>query len=131
MSNRLASRLRAEPAQRVLDLGHDPAAGAATVVRIVVERHEELRGEHDVITAPLERLADDGLRLAVREHVGGVDEVDTGVERPVNDLDALAVVLGTPVAEHHRAQAQLADLDTGAAQRSQLHGGNLSRQKVE
>jgi hypothetical protein len=43
----------------------------------------------------------------VRVDVGGVDEVDPGVERAVDDADALVVVFVAPVAEHHRAEAEL------------------------
>jgi hypothetical protein len=99
----------AEAAQRVLDRDHDPAAGAAAVVRVVVEGHEELRREHDVVAASGEGLADDDLGLALGVDVGGVDEVDPGVQRPVDGLDAFVVVLGAPLAEHHGAEAQLAD----------------------
>ena len=45
--------------QRVLDLGDDPAARAAAVVGVLAHRHPELGGEHDVVAAALERLADD------------------------------------------------------------------------
>jgi hypothetical protein len=53
--------------------------------------------------------------------VGGVDEVDPGIERPVDDPDALAVILGAPVTEHHGPEAQFADRDTGASQTPLLH----------
>ena len=95
----------AEPAQRVLDLADDPAAGAATVVEVVAHRHERLGREHDVVAASREGLADDDLGLAGGVDVCGVDERDARVERAVDDPDALVVVLGAPLAEHHGAQA--------------------------
>ena len=56
---------------------------------------------------PFERLADDLLGLAGGVDVGGVDEVDPGVERRVDDADRVVVVGVAPGAEHHRAEAQL------------------------
>ena len=93
--------------QRVLDLGDDPAARTAAVVRVLVHRHTELRGQHDIVATALERLADDLLRLAGGVDVGGVDEVDPGVQRAVDDADRVVVVGVAPGAEHHRAEAQL------------------------
>jgi hypothetical protein len=85
--------------QRVLDLGDYPAARAAAHVGVVAHRHEELGGEHDVVAASLERLADDLLRLAGRVDIGGVDEVDAGVERAVDDADRVVVVGVAPGAD--------------------------------
>jgi hypothetical protein len=54
-----------QAAQRVLDLADDPAAGAAPLVRVAsVHGHAEFRGQHDVVAAPGECLADDPLGLA-------------------------------------------------------------------
>jgi hypothetical protein len=97
----------AEPAQRVLDGLDDPAPGAAAPVRVIAHRHEELGGEHDVVAATLEGLADDLLGLAGRVDVGGVDEVDAGVKGRVDDADRVLVVGVAPGAEHHRAEAEL------------------------
>src|SRR3954471_18885248 len=77
----------AEPPQRVLDRVDDPASGAAALVGVLAHRHEELRREHDVVTAALEGLPDDLLGLAGRVDVGGVDEVDALVEGAVDDAD--------------------------------------------
>ena len=50
----------------------------------------DLRGEEDALASSAgERLADDLLRLPARVDVGGVDEVDPGVERRVDDPDEL------------------------------------------
>src|SRR3954452_21249929 len=53
--------------------------------------------------------------------VGGVDEVDPGVQRTVDDADGVGAVVVAPGAEHHRTEAHRADLDAGAAERSVLH----------
>ena len=42
-------------------------------------------------------------------------------ERAVDDAHALVVVGLAPLAEHHGAEAELADLDAGAAERSHVH----------
>jgi hypothetical protein len=49
-----------QPAQAVLDLGDDPTARVAELVRIVAHRAVDLGGEEDVVAAAAgERLADD------------------------------------------------------------------------
>src|SRR4030095_15771242 len=69
--------------------------------------------------------ADALLGLARRVDVGGVDEVEPGVERPMDDGDRVVVVAVAHPAEHHGAEAQRADLDTGGAERAVAHGGPL------
>src|SRR3712207_8326642 len=49
------------------------------------------------------------------------------VERAVDDADALVVVLVAPGAEHHRPEAERADLDAGAPERAVLHQLTFSR----
>src|SRR5215210_3109747 len=111
-----------EPAQRVLDRAHDPAARVAAPVGILAHGVVELRGEDDVVAAAAgERLADDLLGLARPVDVGCVDEVDPGVERMVDDPDGLVVVGVAPGAEHHRAEAELADRNTSASEWSKFH----------
>ena len=79
-----------QAAQRVLDRGHDPAPRGALLIGIVAHRAAELRREDHAVAAPLERLADDLLGVAVG--VGGVDEVDPRVQRFVDDADRVVVV---------------------------------------
>ena len=71
----------AEAAQAGFALLDDPAARVAELVRAVAHRAVHLGREHDLVAAAFERLADDLLGLAARVDVGGVDEVDAGVER--------------------------------------------------
>ena len=97
----------AQAPQRALDLADDPAARDAALVGVVAHRSPELRGQDDVVAAALERLADDLLGLAGRVDVGGVDEVDAGIEGAVDDADRVVVVGVAPGAEHHRAEAEL------------------------
>jgi len=82
-------------------------------------------GEHDVGAAAAgERLPDDLFRLALRVDVRGVDEVDARVQGAVDDPHRVVVVGVAPGAEHHRPEAERADLDSGAAERSGLHAAN-------
>ena len=115
---------RCQPPQRVLDRADDPAARTALAVGVVAHRAEELGGQDDVVApAAGERLADDLLGLALAVDVGGVDEVDPGVQRGVDDPDGLVVVSVAPRAEHHRAQAELADRNAGASELAMFHIG--------
>ena len=60
------------------------------------EREVELGGKEEEDEAEKgERLADDLLGYTGHVHIGGVDEVDPGVERRVDDADRL-VVIGWP-----------------------------------
>ena len=104
-----------QAAQRVLDRPDDPAPGAALPVGVLAHGAVELGGQDDVVAAALEGLADDLLGLALGVDVGGVDEVDAGVQRGVDDADGVVVVGVAPGAEHHRAEAHLADRDAGAS----------------
>ena len=112
-----------QPAQRVLDLLDDPAARVAELVGVLAHRAVDLGREHDVVApAAGERLADDLLGLAARIDVGGVDEVDPGIERAVDDPDRLLVVGVAPCAEHHRPEAQRADLHSCVCKPPVVHG---------
>ena len=75
-----------QAAQRVLHRRDDPPPGGTLVVR-VVPMAAELRREDDVVTAAFKGLADDLLGVSVR--VSGVDEVDAGVQRLVDDPDGI------------------------------------------
>ena len=111
----------AEAAQAVVQLGDQPAARAALVVALVAHRHARLRGQHDVVAAAGDGLADHLFRLAVAVHVGGVDEVDPGFEGGVDDGGGLVLGGASDRAEVHRAEREGADLHTGAAQGAVLH----------
>ena len=108
-----------QPPQRVLDATDDPTAGRPAPARIVAHRQADFGREHDVVAlARGQRLADDLLRLSGRVDVGGVDEVDPGVERGVGeDPDDV----GAPAADD---TAALPTLTSGRprASRSRLPG---------
>ena len=116
----------AQAAEAVLHLAHDPAPRVAELVRVVAHRAVHLGGQHHVVAPALQRLADDLLGLAARVHVRGVDEVDPGVERAVDDRGRLVVVAFSPGPEHHRAQAERADLHAGGSEVPELHCADTS-----
>ena len=71
-------------------------------------RKADFGREDDVVAIACgQRLADDLLRLSGRVDVGGVDEVDPGLDRGVDDADRFVVIRLAPGPEHHRAEAQL------------------------
>ena len=71
-------------------------------------RGQELRRDHDLVTARAERGAEELLRLAAAVHLGGVEVRDARVERGVDDgtrrvlVDAHAEVVAPE--PHHREQ---------------------------
>jgi len=98
------------------------------LVGVIAHRVVELGGEDHVVAPPFRQcLADDLLGLALPVDVGGVDEVDPGVERRVDDADRFLVIRVPPRAEHHRAEAELADRHAGTTELAVLHGPLLPR----
>ena len=110
----------------------------ATIVGSGAHRLVQLGGEHDLVAAaaalgqpaadvflgdPVTLLHVGRLRAAV--HVGGIDEVDTGIEGGVQHGEA--VRLAGLHAEVHGAQPDPADLQTGPAQIAVLHADPSSR----
>ena len=112
----------AQTPQTPLDLLRDPPARVAELVRVVAHGPVDLRCKHHVVPAALQkRLSHNLLRLAAGVDVGGIDEVDARVERPMDDADRVVVVGVAPGAEHHRAKAQRADLHSSSSQRPKFH----------
>src|SRR5580704_12058042 len=77
--------------------------------------------EDDLVAAPLERLSHDLFGLAAGVGVGGVDEVDPGVQRLTDDADRVVVVGVADGPEHHRAERVGTDLDAGPAESAVVH----------
>jgi hypothetical protein len=111
-----------QAAERRLHCLHYPASRIALLVRILAHGPVHLGGQHDVVAPAFQCLADDLLRLAAAIPVGGVDEVDAGVQGFVDDADAVVVVGIAQSAEHHRAQAIRGDFDSSFSERAILHG---------
>lgn len=114
-----------QPLQRSLDRLDDPTPGTAAAVGALAHRSVELGRQHDLVAASLECLSDDLLGLAVAVHIGGVDEVDALVQRPVDHAHAVVVIRIAHLAEHHGAQAVGTDLDAGPSQSPHPHGDAL------
>jgi hypothetical protein len=95
----------AQPPKAILDLLDDPATRVSELVGIVAHRPVDLGCQHDVVAlAAGQRLANDLFGPTTRVDISGVDEVDSRVQRPVDDADAIVAVRVAPVPEHHRAQ---------------------------
>jgi hypothetical protein len=104
-----------QPPQTVLHLPDDPAARVAELVRVITHRAVHLGRQHHVLAAPpFERVADDLLGLAAGVDVRGVEEVDPGVDRPVDYPDTRFAIRVAPGSEHHRPETERAYLDPGA-----------------
>ena len=121
----------AEPLEARLAGGDQVMAGIAAVVRPVAHRKARLGGEKHVGALLAERLADDLLRRAGGIDVGGVDQVDAGVEADgdltlgFGEADRPdRAVLGP--AERHRAHGHRRNLEAGAPQKPVFHLATLS-----
>jgi hypothetical protein len=78
-----------------------------------------LGGEHELVALARDELAQDGLGLAPRIDVGGVEEVDAGVAAALVE-GARRGLIGF-AAEGHRAEAQLRHLNTRVPERAIVH----------
>jgi hypothetical protein len=56
--------------------------------------------------------------------VGGVDQVDAGIQDGVDDRGDVVLSGAADGTEVHRAERESADLDAGAAERAVLHGNS-------
>ena len=96
-------------------------ARAAVRRRVVGHRVAELRGEHDAVATPLERLAEQVLAAAaVAVDVRGVEERDAHLERGVHDR-ARALLVDAR-AEVVAAEPDDRDVGTAGAERAGPHG---------
>jgi hypothetical protein len=78
-------------------------------------------GDDQIVPAALDGPADDLLGLTAGVDVGGVDDVDAGLERAVDDADRVLVIGVAHLAEHHRAERELTDGYSGRPKRPALH----------
>src|SRR4029077_20148950 len=123
--------------QARLQSGDDVAARRAAHIRARAGRVEDLGRDDDVLARYLqvaERLAGDLFGAAVGVDVGGVDEVDAGIERAADDAlrflllklaDLRLYAAVVAAAEGHGAEAELGDEQAGAAEGLVFHGGPL------
>ena len=118
----------AEAFERTFDLSLDACGGKAPFVEV------DFACEHDVLACDpqvAQRGADIFLARAEAVAIGGVDEVDAGVERALDDgasvvgPDGPLVEVGAGLAEAHAAQAEFGDFDAGMSEGCVLHGSLL------
>jgi hypothetical protein len=113
-----------EPRQR-------PITGPPDVVRFPVDAHPaaigpvlvaELGGQHHLVAVSGDRPPDQPLVGERSVHVGGVQQGDAQLQRPVDGGDRLLLV-GRPIrlAHHQAAQADGRDPQTLTAERALLH----------
>src|SRR5581483_8463073 len=93
-----------------------------------------LRGEDRVLPPLAEGLPEDLLRLAPAVAVGGVEEVDPGVERARDELVRLLLVdrevetdRGLAAPERHGAEREPRDEETGVPEPAVLHASPSAR----
>jgi len=117
----------AQPAQRGLDRVEDVPARHALVPGLRPHPADALGGDDEVVAAALQPAAQDLLGAAGGADVpaegidvGRVQEVDAGLGGGVEDGPAVRLV--ALQAEGHGAQAELRDLQAGAAEPRVLHG---------
>ena len=111
-----------QAAQARLALLDDVAAAVAQHVGVsVVHLAVHLGGQNDLgaLAVALQRLAGHFFAAPAAVDVGRIEEVDAGVDGAVDDR--IGIIGGGLAAEHHAAQAELADFHTGASQRTVFH----------
>ena len=103
--------LHAEPAQaRVARARHVLGAAVHARTAVGVPHLTELGGEHRLPSPALDRPADEVFVVAPAVQIGGVEEVDAEVERPVNDPDRHRVVtLAVDAGHGHTAETDRGD----------------------
>src|SRR3954447_12360399 len=97
-------------------------AADAQALAVLAADVAELGGEHDLVAAVGDRVADE---LLVREgaiHVGRVEQSDAQLERPVDGAGGLALVgLAVELRHPHAAEALLRDLESLLSKLSVVH----------
>jgi hypothetical protein len=119
----------AQAREAVIDLGEDRLTGQAAAVRTGTHLAVDLGGEDDLVAVGHvgEGVADDLLGRAIGVDVGGVEEVDPGVERPLDDLPTLGlrqrplVFAALGIAEGHAADAEHRHVHAGRPELGVTH----------
>jgi len=116
-----------EPTQAVLAALDDVSAAQAHVVDLGAHASPHFGGKHHLVSFALERFPQDLLRLAIGIDVGGIEEIDPGIEGHVDQtlrsrLIEAADLFPIPLsAKAHRPQAQFRDEQTGFTQLTVFH----------
>ncbi len=114
-----------QPLQARLYGVEDMGAGGAAIVRAGPHQDIALGGDQDVRTLDTEitqGLPEQRLRLAGRIDIGGIDEIDTGVERMADEFVDLFLLeprdlapVAPAVAERHRAEGDFGYEQAGSS----------------
>ena len=102
----------AQPLETGLDGANQVVARGAGSVGVIAQRASALGGEDDVVALAAQRLAGNFFRQPERVEIGGVDQVDAGIEGDIEqllgplDVDASGLLETVGATEGHRAQRQ-------------------------
>ena len=115
----------AQPLQRALDSSTDVGGAAVDHAALApgVRDEPELRGDHNLVAAALDRLSDDLLAVERPVDLGGVDLSHPQIQGPADGADRLRVVkapaAGVGPGHRHRPKADTGDVQP--TQRDVLH----------
>src|SRR5262249_52410554 len=85
----------------------------------------EFGGEHDLVAAADQRLAEQAFVVAPAIHVGAVEKIDAALERVMDDANALRIVaLAVGAGKRHAAETYWKDGQAAVAQRAQRGFGD-------
>jgi hypothetical protein len=84
------------------------------LVWLVAHLEKHLAGEDNLVAATLERVTEQGFRDSGVVHVGGVEEIDAGIEAASDDLVRARLIEG--FAQGHGTEAEAEDLKIGVRQ---------------
>ena len=113
-----------QPPQALVDGAQNGFARKAVLVGFVAHLEENLAGEDDLVATSLERRAEQGFRDARVVHVGGVEEVDAGVDTAIDDLVRARLI--ERLAQRHGAEAEAGDVEVGVGESATIHGWMIS-----
>ena len=118
----------AQAGQRRMHAFDQVVARAAHVVGPRPAAQRQLGGDDGLVPPALERLAQDGFGGAIGVHIGGVEQVDAGLQADVDDAARGRCVGAAPGAEQRAlategagAKAQGRHVKAGAAERAVFH----------
>ncbi len=119
----------AEPLQAGLAGAGDMVARRAEIVRAGADREGRFGRDQCLVAAPLEGEAQDLLGRAGGIAVGGVEEIDPGLQTQIDEARRFGDIGAAPAleefvgaAERAGAEAEDGDLEAGAAELAIFHG---------
>ena len=128
-----------QPRQALVDLLQDVPARQPAIVRPGPDRIEHLRAEEQLLpdrrSLRLQPSADVAFAAAAAVRVGGVEEIDAGIDRAIHQVERLRLGLAHAEKRRRRADAaevaaaepQARNLKAGRSQSSIVHGVEPNR----